>query len=773
LQWNSTGFQELDDGQHNFALRIIAGSVLGLEFMELPSAQNSSLPVRILMFFGQTRGLVAFKWGGDTVSGLKGSLDAIGDSISGFICVLGEIEKTLTIVQHKVVQDGLNRVVSVLRLNRSWTDVDGLPSGLQTLHVSTNGNDINLTVQSFPRQTELACGPIPMVIGSAAESFDFSSKSFCQTPQFNMVQIYGTGNIHLADRIKLFSNGTLKIAPLPLAYGTAIIRVSISDDGMPIFPSDYIHFSVRIVPAGRAPTFEIRHIFINQNDVENDVIRAKFVENIRGGAGENVNRTFRLFLMSLSYPEIFRDIPRLEIAGNTGYILFSLVSHAFGTSDVTVMLTDEIGATGQAVDRCTEAVLNLTSDTNPFRKGDACLCRTINMQSGNASSTFTFSINISGQYVQPSFELVESYVLMADTREYMIDNFARNLPVPVNGIHQDYSFILSSISGSGKEFNYHQFFDGDLPTLLYNGTLKFSVSGSAMMIFKSLSLMHNSTPSSVPATSGDGIVLLTFSLIYRASAETRISGAFGKSCIVSIIKMDLPSFKLIHNVINVSSSETAAISSNASFATNISAGFVAGESTQAVTFIVDEISNVGLFLSLPVAASDGTLFFTVKAFASGISVLYIRIVSDNQLIQNRLTSNASVSRSLIINVTLPLRLPSFQIIEDIFLAEIEEEYSIKNFATNITTPAVKSFYTLPFLFKLRFISTDPWNILSSLPSIDLSGTLKLKPTPRVYGSAMLSVTLESSNGEQNKNVSELTLPLTCCLRCLDIFIYES
>ena len=64
---------------------------------------------------------------------------------------------------------------------------------------------------------------------------------------------------------------------------------------------------------------------------------------------------------------------------------------------------------------------------------------------------------------------------------------------------------------------------------------------------------------------------------------------------------------------------------------------------------------------------------------------------------------------------------------------------------------------------MSLIPSEPWNLLSSLPSIDQYGTLRLNTTPGVYGSAVLSVTLERAQDQQNKNVSELLLPLTGCI----------
>ena len=738
LLWNSVTFEELSDDHRSYALRISAGAVVDLEYLELPSFQNESTPVRLIIFYSLTNGLQVYRWTQNIVSGLQGAVDAMEDPSSNFIYVLGEVHESVCVIQLAAVRDDLNRLVSNLTFRRTWAGLDGLGKGAYEILVLPDGkksNITNVTVHTKQRQTELMCGPIPMQLGSAAGSFNFSSSSKCQTLGFKISPIFSKDGDVAANSMRLSSNGTFQLEEIPYVHGFAILSISASDDGIPALESQSLFFSIRIVPFSREPSFLLKNVNVSNYGF----FRGPFIENIRGGAGEVVNRTLSFALTALSNPSLFQESPQLEINGQTGYISFSSVPYAVGTSEVTVLLTDDIGNNNVTLRSCLLGTSNLQSKN--YSASEICLCQAVNVQSEKATSSISFFVEITGPSPNATFELIKNYTIIAEASLYTIENFAQNISTGTDSINQEYTFILSEIAGSGRSFDYRQFFSSGLPILHENGTLQFTISRSAVLLFRSV--FPEILPS-VPVTSGDGILLLTFTLEIGGhfARRTNKSSVFSQSCIVSIIYMNYrPSFTLLQDVINIESSDTSVVFANVSFASDISSSSFGGEQTEGLTFIIDSVSNPSLFETTPKATIQGNIIFTLAPGAMGISLVNIKLVESSKLTFNGLGSNSSIVNSVIINVTRPILFPAYRILQEVYLAELSAQNSIKNFVTNISggnfNHGLKS---RRIFFELTIITMEPWNLLSDLPTIDENGTLDFFTVPGLNGSATLSLT---------------------------------
>ena len=762
LEWNTIHFEELTDGLHSFALRIAAGAVLDADFVELPSETG---PLRLLLFYSSTNGLQVYNWTMNAVSGLKGAVDALAEPFGNAIYVIGEGEKSLALFEETEVRDDLKRVVSRIKFIQAWKYLEGLTSGIRELHLSSSqvSNTTNITILAGQKPTEMLCGPIPLPSGSADESFNFSSMSKCQNAKFTFEQVYGTQKLLDISKSSLLLNGTLFIRAVPNTHGFGIFSISIADDGIPPLNSPPLYFSVRVVPLSKEPSFDIRNLTIDVRADSSYLTKVPFLLNIRGGAGENVNRTLSLSLISLSFPDAFVESPALDIFGQSGYLSVSVVPSFVGTSEVTVLLTDDVGSADDYNNTCPFS--NSSASSPRERSSEQCLCQAIQVQSGIATSIITFSIHINGVSSVPSFQFMERYVLIADAHEYTIEDFAQNITVGVNAIANNYIFVLSGQFGSGRNFDLNSFFDKGLPYLYLNGTLRISVSRPATMIFRAVSLVQHI---SGPTTSGDGIILLTFTLTQadRAGLLTNSSSHASRSCIISVINMNLrPSFTLIRDIIRVQSLENSILVANVSFATDISSSYIGEEGREPVTFIVDSVSNVAMFEILPRANADGYMQFQIKPRAAGISRARLQLVDNNKVSLNSQASNSSSVSYITINVTRPMTTPTFQIPQNIDLAESNGEYAIRNFATNISGVNYGEWQ-----ITLTILTVNPWNLLKGVPSIDQNGTLRLAVASKVYGSAAIGAELRSSGntGNPGKQVC-----IVCHVVCILAYTVEN
>jgi VCBS repeat-containing protein len=181
------------------------------------------------------------------------------------------------------------------------------------------------------------------------------------------------------------------------------------------------------------------------------------------------------------------------------------------------------------------------------------------------------------------------------------------------------------------------------------------------------------------------------------------------------------------------------------WASSISAGGGADESTQVLTFNVTN-SNNALFNVQPDVAANGTLTFTPAPNASGSSIVTVRL-QDNGGIANA-GVDTSAAQTFAITVTAVNDAPSFIKGLDQTVLEDAGAQVVSAWATSISAGGADESAQV-----LTFTVTNNKNALfSAQPAIAANGTLTFTPAPNANGSAIVTVTLKDDGGTANGGV---------------------
>ena len=137
--------------------------------MELP-AGNETVP--LLMAFSLTRGIVTFAWEHQTVSGLKGVVDAsFGPDGSSLFSLSNGLDNALALFSRLPLLDSTGAVVSDMQFKKSWTEADSNILGFAGAYEIEAGSFVstgvaqgiqNITVKGGLKQHELICSAPPL-----------------------------------------------------------------------------------------------------------------------------------------------------------------------------------------------------------------------------------------------------------------------------------------------------------------------------------------------------------------------------------------------------------------------------------------------------------------------------------------------------------------------------------------------------------------------------------------------------------------------------------
>ncbi|HVQ39314.1 MAG TPA: tandem-95 repeat protein [Pyrinomonadaceae bacterium] len=180
------------------------------------------------------------------------------------------------------------------------------------------------------------------------------------------------------------------------------------------------------------------------------------------------------------------------------------------------------------------------------------------------------------------------------------------------------------------------------------------------------------------------------------------------------------------------------------WATAISAG-PANESGQALTFLIQNNTNPGLFSTGPAISSTGTLTYTPATNASGSATI------TTALMDNGGGADTSASQTFVINVTAVNDVPSFTKGPDQTVLEDSGAQSVPSWATAISAgPADESGQALTFLVQNN---SNP-GFFSAGPAISSTGTLTYTPAANASGSATITIALKDNGGGTDTSASQ-------------------
>jgi hypothetical protein len=259
----------------------------------------------------------------------------------------------------------------------------------------------------------------------------------------------------------------------------------------------------------------------------------------------------------------------------------------------------------------------------------------------------------------------------------------------------------------------------------------------------SLSAIFNPTPTSAqvtytPNANYNGSDSFTF------QADDGKGGTSTGTVTITINPVnDPPTFNLGANP--VSSNEDAGLQTIANYASSISAGPTADESSQTVTFTVTNDNNA-LFSVQPAIASNGTLTYTSAPDANGSANITV-VAHDSGGTANG-GNDTSTTHNFNIVVNAVNDAPSFTKGPDQTVLEDSGAHSVSGWATGISAgPADESSQTVTFN-----VSNNNNALFSVQPAVASNGTLTYTGAPNANGSATVTVVAHDDGGTANGGV---------------------
>jgi hypothetical protein len=206
---------------------------------------------------------------------------------------------------------------------------------------------------------------------------------------------------------------------------------------------------------------------------------------------------------------------------------------------------------------------------------------------------------------------------------------------------------------------------------------------------------------------------------------------------------DPPTFNLGANP--VSSNEDIGPQSLANYASSISPGPTADESSQTVTFTVNNDNNA-LFSVQPAISSSGTLTYTSAPNANGSANVTV-VAHDNGGTANG-GNDTSTTHNFNIVINAVNDAPSFTKGADQTVLEDSGAHTVSGWATGISAgPADESGQTVTFN-----VSNDNNALFSAQPAVASDGTLTFTSAANANGTATVTVTAHDNGGTANGGV---------------------
>lgn len=143
------------------------------------------------------------------------------------------------------------------------------------------------------------------------------------------------------DLPQLLPNGTLVFKPQPNAFGKADLMVSLTDNASPDSLSIQKSFIIHIIPVNDPPIFEPGDDITVLEDSGIQAITG-WAKNIVAGNNYEMDQTI-VFKVNTSNQTLF-DSSYLPQINDNGDLIFSTSPNAFGTSSVTVIISDNGGS---------------------------------------------------------------------------------------------------------------------------------------------------------------------------------------------------------------------------------------------------------------------------------------------------------------------------------------------------------------------------------------------------------------------------------------------
>ena len=726
---------------HDFSLRISAGAALEWKYMELP-AENETVP--LLMAFSLTRGIVTFAWEHQTVSGLKGVVDAsFGPDGSSLFSLSNGLDNALALFSRLPLLDSTGAVVSDMQFKKSWTEADSNILGFAGASEIEAGSFVstgfaqgiqNITVKGGLKQHELICSAPPLyrddsagdALGSVLKVWQDQYASRCHELVFDVSFQSGSTEILSVPPV-MHANGTVKFRVASGKTGSATYNASLYQKGE-TSPSFSLPFSIKVATANKPPTFQITNVSV---DEDCGAVIAPFATELSPGAANEQDQAMT-WHFSFTNPGLFKRPPDLFVNGTAGMISFTPATDVFGSSLIVADLEDDGG-------------MHTSS-----HHGSSLLV------GGKMSTQTRFYIHIRSKNDPPRFDLVQNKIFFVDAGSQIVPEFAFGIATgPGNEMSQSASFVLDSVVNAGAAYpggctviqtvdncpmweNFAP--DGgrcctsryflEEPRLGPDGTLYFKtapfVSGSLSLIF---TLVDN-------GDRGIGDVYNTT-----------------KSSVLVILPANhAPAFKLPRPNISIAiPRESSHFAQLADFAVDISAG-APDEEMQKISFQIFLDSGSHLFSKVPQLHLNGTLELMSAIGAVGVARGSVRLTDDGGTLN--VGQNTSEPTFFELNLQFVNQPPTLAL-SSMHVHAVEDQgfTEVPALATDVG-PGADDETWQRLSFDLSVLAS-PSDLFEIHPYIDRSGTLRFAPSQNKFGFSTIHLRLSddggTENGGQNQN----------------------
>ncbi len=583
------------------------------------------------------------------------------------------------------------------------------------------------------------------------------------------------------------ASGKLTFTPALNANGTAIVTVTVQDDGGTDFggvDSMVRTFTIIVNAVNDAPSFVVG---ANQTHDEDDGAQSipGFLTAISAGPSDESTQTVS-FAVSNDNNALFSVQPTIDASGK---LVYTLADNAFGSAIVTITSTDTGGTALGGVD--TSAPQTFTITVNPVNDAPTYNLGTdpvVNEDSGaivlpgflsslsvgpaNESAhlaTISASNDNNGLFsVQPSIDssgnLTFTPAINANGSATVtvtvqddggtafggVDTTVRTFTITVNAVNDAPSFALASANASTTINTGPQTLPGFAngisagPVDESGQTVQFLVTNDNNALFTvqpfidaSGTLQYTAAPDTI------GVAIVT--VVAMDDGGTAFGGddtSDPQTFTITVLEKNVvPSFVVgADQTVN----EDSGAASVSGFLTAISVGPPV-ESAQTITFLVTNDNNA-LFAVQPAIDANGQLMFTPADNFFGTATVTVIAKDDGGTANGG--DDTSDPQTFTITVNPVNDVPTFTVGGMQTVLEDDGAKSVTAFLTGISVgPANESGQTVLFT-----VTTDNPSLFAVPPAIDAKGKLTYTLAAEAFGNATMTVIAQDNGGTANGGV---------------------
>ncbi len=584
------------------------------------------------------------------------------------------------------------------------------------------------------------------------------------------------------------ASGDLTYTPAADAHGTAMVTVTLSDNGgtadggVDAFSDT---FTITVTPVNDAPSFTKG---VDQSVLEDAGAQtvSGWAADISAGPADEAGQVLA-FSVTNDNNDLFAVQPQMDIS--SGDLTYTPAADAHGTATVTVTLTDDGGTADGGVDTFSETftiTVTPVNDGPSFTKGaDQSVLEDAGAQTvagwaadisagpadeASQALTFTLTNDNNGLFtVQPAVDPATgtlTYTPAADahgtatvtvtltddggTADGGVDAFTDTFTITVTPVNDAPSFTkgadqsvledagAQTVAGWGTAISAG-------PANEAGQVLTFTLTNDNNGLFAVQPALDPATGTLTytPVANAHGLATVTVTLTDDGGTADGGVDAFSDTFTITVSPVnDAPSFTkgADQNVLEDAGAQTVA-----GWASDISAG-PANEAGQVLTFTLTNDNN-GLFTVQPaVDPTTGTLTYTPVANAHGTATVTVTLTDDGG------TADGGVDAftdTFTITVTPVNDAPSFTKGADQSVLEDAGAQTVAGWATAISAgPANEAGQVLTFT-----LTNDNNGLFAVQPALDpATGTLTYTPVANAHGLATVTVTLTDDGGTADGGV---------------------